>query len=47
MTTVTVHTPAPVAVPRFAPVAATMFAQLLLALEGLGHTLAKAGRRRG
>jgi hypothetical protein len=40
MTVLTVHTPAPVQVPRFAPLAATLFARLLQALEAGGRALA-------
>ncbi len=41
MTTVSIHRPAPVQMPRFAPVAAELFARLLRGLAGVGQALAE------
>jgi len=46
MTTITVHTPPPVAAPRGAALAATLFARVLEALEGIGRARAMAALSR-
>jgi hypothetical protein len=42
MTTITAHTPSPVAAPRGAALAAKLFARVLDALEGIGRARAMA-----
>ncbi len=46
MTMLTVYTPTPVQVPRFAPLAAALFARLLQAFEAAGRAVAASRQER-